>query len=222
MLSVVDQCERALAEILRDVAGEGDGLSLDGRDPHVVVAAVRKRLKLREQNQLRGKKKAQAREGSSFPKPRKPIRQVSKKQAKKQRERRDAVIPPLDERTAEVGGYSPEFRLFVSKLACCIDLKPPPQTGVDPCHLHTKRNAGDWVRGVAGDPVGNIFPAMHRYHREQHGPNSGIKSFATKYKLDLAEVCRVVGEGYLRGLGPEELSTLAIRAGGYEGVVFDG
>lgn len=221
MLDSVDQCERALATILRDVAGEGDGESLDGRDPEVVVAAVRRRLKIRAANQLRGKKQAQVR-GSrgSAPKQRKPIRPVSKKQAKKQRERREAVIPPPDKRTAEVGGYSPEFRLFVSKLACCIDLKPPPLTGVDPCHLKTKGNNGDWIAGGCGEPVGNIFPAMHGYHTEQH--KRGIKTFASKYGRDLAEICRVVGEGYLRGLDPEDLSALAIRSGGYERIVFDG
>lgn len=220
-------CEQALAEILRDVAGQGDGVTLDGRDPEVVVSAVRKRLKIRSQAQLRGKKKAHVRGsrrvgGRPEPKQRKPVRKVSEKQRAKQKERRDAVVPPPSERVAIVGSFCPELRLFVSKLACCIDLRPPPRTGVDPCHLHTKRNAGDWVRGVAGDPVGNIFPAMHRYHREQHGPNSGIKSFAAKHRLDLAEICRVVGEGYLLGLEPEELSALAIRAGGYDKVKFDG
>lgn len=218
-------CEQALAEILRDVAGQGDGVSLDGRDPEVVVAAVRKRLKIRSQAQLRGKKKAHVRGsrragGQPEPKQRKPVRAVSAKRAKKQRARRDAVIPEAGKRVAEVGAECPEFRLFVSKLACCIDLRPPPPTGVDPCHLRAKRNNGDWIRGGCGEPVGNIFPAMRSYHTEQH--KIGIKSFAKKHDRDLAEVCRVVGEGYLRGLEPEDLSALAIRAGGYDKVKFDG
>lgn len=214
------QCERALAEILREVAGEGNGVSLDGRDPDVVVAAVRKRVGLRAQEKARSRGNTKARVRGSSLKQRKPIRTVSKRRAAKQRARRDAVIPPAGERGAEVGAESPEFRLFVSKLACCVELKLPPPSGVDPCHRLTKRNNGDWVGGSCGEPVGNIFPAMRKNHREQH--DTGIKSFAEKHELDLAEVCRVVGEGYLLGLEPDELSALAISAGGYEKVVFDG
>lgn len=212
-------CEHALAMIFREVSGEGDGESLDGRDPEVVISAVRKRLGLRARakEQARGRAKATVR-GSGL-KQHRPIRAVSKKRAAKQRARRDAVIAGPGERTAEVGAESPEFRLFVSRLACCVDLKPPPPTGVDPCHLRTKRNNGDWVPGVAGEPVGNIFPAVRRYHQEQH--KIGIKSFAEKHEINLAEICRVVGEGYLLGLEPDELSMLAISAGGYEMVNFD-
>lgn len=208
--------EHALALILRDVAREGDGETLDGRDPGVVVEAVRKHLKIRARN----KPKASA-TGSTLTKPKKPnkpIRPVSDKRRKRMAARRDAVIPPATERVAEVGAESPEFRLFVSQLACAIELKVIP-TGVDPCHLRTKRVNGDWLRGVAGDPVGNIFPAMRKHHTEQH--TIGIDSFAHKHDRNLVEVCRVVGEGYLRGLDPEDLSALAIRAGGYEVVIFE-
>ena len=202
-------CESALAQILLLVDRRGDGVSLDGRDPDTVVRAVEKQLRLKKQTVVKPKREQTAR---------KAVRPVSKRRAKKQVERRNAVIAAPSERRAEIGGEDPSFRKWIVQLACAVDLERV-TTGVDPCHLRTKRIAGDWVAGAGGEPVGNIFPARRKHHTEQH--DIGIKSFATKQGLDLEQVCRPVGEGYLLGLDPEEMSERARAAGGYQHVRFE-
>ena len=105
------------------------------------------------------------------------------------------------------------FREFVRRLPCVVCLRPT--LGGDPCHLHTKRVAGDWLE-LDGELVGNLFPGCRTHHAEQH--DRGVKTFASSHALDLHAVCVVIGRAYQRGWSAEGLGVAALAARGYEGV----
>ena len=46
-------------------------------------------------------------------------------------------------------------------------------------------------RGAGGDDVGNIVPLCAAHHREQH--TRGIKTFQTKYRIDLTHLASLYG-----------------------------
>ncbi len=102
------------------------------------------------------------------------------------------------------------FREFVRRLPCVVCLQPTLRG--DPCHLHTKRVAGDWI-DEAGELVGNIFAGCRQHHAEQH--NRGIKTFARVHDVDLHEVCRLIGSAYKLGWSAEGLGAAALAARGY-------
>ena len=105
------------------------------------------------------------------------------------------------------------FREFVRRLPCVVCLKPT--LGGDPCHMHTKRVAGDWL-DVDGELVGNIYAGCRTHHAEQH--DRGIKTFARARGVDLAAVCKLIGSAYKRGWSAEGLGAAAIAARGYASV----
>ena len=105
------------------------------------------------------------------------------------------------------------FREFVRRLPCVVCLRLT--LGGDPCHLHTKRVAGDWLE-LDGQLVGNLFPGCRSHHAEQH--DRGIKTFASTHALDLHAVCVVIGRAYQLGWSAEGLGVAALAARGYAGV----
>jgi hypothetical protein len=102
------------------------------------------------------------------------------------------------------------FREFVRRLPCVVCLKPT--LGGDPCHLHTKRVAGDWLDD-AGELVGNIYAGCRQHHAEQH--DRGIKTFVRVHGVDLPEACKQIGNAYKLGWSAEGLGAAAIAARGY-------
>lgn len=105
------------------------------------------------------------------------------------------------------------FREFVRRLPCVVCLEPT--LGGDPCHLHTKRVAGDWLEHD-GELVGNIFPACRLHHGAQH--SEGIYTFASKRGLDLDATVLLIGTAYQLGWSADGLGAAALHAGGYAGV----
>jgi hypothetical protein len=76
---------------------------------------------------------------------------------------------------------NPAFVTWIRTQECVICGAP-----AEPAHVKT--------RGAGGDDLGNICPLCHRDHMEQHA--IGIKSFARKYGIDLAQVAAAYGEAY--------------------------
>ena len=105
------------------------------------------------------------------------------------------------------------FREFVRRLPCVVCIKPT--LGGDPCHLHTKRVAGDWLEHE-GEFAGNIFPACRVHHGAQH--SEGISTFANKRGLDLDAVCLLIGRAYQHGWSADGLGSAALSKRGYVGV----
>lgn len=189
--------EQGLAYLARAVLREGDGANLDGRDVEGVVARLEGKL------------------AGSATKRTKGLRSRSKK-AQAEPRLRDVPIPPPDDRQPVLDGKDLGFRRFVAELACSVELIAPP-TGLDPAHWLAKRRHRDWV---VIDQVlqGNVFPLQRRHHTGQH--DGGILTWAARHGIDLANVCRNVGRGYLDGWSPEALSEEARRSGGYQHIDF--
>lgn len=106
------------------------------------------------------------------------------------------------------------FREFVRRLPCVVCLKPT--LGGDPCHLHTKRVAGDWLEQADGELVGNIFPACRLHHGAQH--SEGIYTFASKRGLNLDATVLLIGKAYQLGWSADGLGAAALCVRGYVGV----
>ncbi len=123
-----------------------------------------------------------------------------------------AISSVSDSRTP-VQPVDGNFREFVRRLPCIVCLKPT--LGGDPCHLHTKRVAGDWL-DEAGELVGNIFAGCRDHHAEQH--NRGIKTFAQVHGVDLPAVCKLIGAAYKLGWSADGLGAAAIARRGYAAI----
>jgi len=193
--------DEALAAILRLTATEGDGVTLDGRDPERVVRAVEKAIGARRPSSARRKSR---------------IKPVSDKRAARPR-LRDVQVPDPKDRCPVEGADDMGFRRFVTQLYCVVDGRLP-VGGADPCHFRCKRVNGDWVN-VDGELHGNLFPLFRRHHNEQH--SRGIKTWQRLHGVELAQVCRVIGVAYLAGCSPQLLSRAAVIAGGYQHIDVD-
>jgi hypothetical protein len=108
------------------------------------------------------------------------------------------------------------YREFVRRLPCVVCLVPT--LGGDPCHLHTQRNAGDWIE-LDGRLVGNIFPACRLHHREQH--SAGFERFAAARDLDMPAICQLIGSAYRRGWSADGLGAAALLRRGYSDINLD-
>jgi len=123
------------------------------------------------------------------------------------------VLPTISTDRTPIRPEDPSFREFVRRLPCVVCLKPT--LGGDPCHLHTKRVAGDWLEHD-GEFVGNIFPACRVHHSAQH--SEGIYSFQISRGLDLHATVSLIGKAYQRGWSADGLGAAAIIRRGYMGV----
>ncbi len=108
------------------------------------------------------------------------------------------------------------FRQWVSELVCAVGLNRC--RNCDPAHRKTKRVNGDWLE-CKGGLEGNIMPLCRTHHDEQH--RVGIETFASTHRLDLVELCRVVGEAYARGWTAFALTAAAQSRGSYPSIDLD-
>jgi len=81
------------------------------------------------------------------------------------------------------GGVKPDwvYRRWIREQPCLICGAP-----AEPAHVKS--------RGAGGADLDNIVPLCRRHHQEQH--QSGIRSFATRYGVDLSQCAAAYGEAY--------------------------
>ncbi len=118
-------------------------------------------------------------------------------------------IPAPSERHARAGAEDLGLQEFVRRLPCVVCRRPT--LGGDPCHRLARRRFGDWTEDTELGVIGNIYPGCREHHREQH--DSGRGSFEDAHRIDLREICRRIGEAYLRGWSAPGLGARALSVG---------